>query len=215
MPRIIVDSRESRSGLAQELQALGAEIQSEELEVGDYVLCSGLAVERKTATDFVASILDRRIFEQVELLKTTYARPYVVVEGDVYNTRSNIEQGALMGAMSYISVLKGVAILETRNTRQTAQLLLTMCHAVEGLGYEVALRGAKPKDRFCQSQFLVEGLPSVGPSAAKKLLAHFGSAHAVLSATKEDLRNVGGIGPKTADVIREVLEFDTRTGERG
>jgi ERCC4-type nuclease len=216
MPKIIVDSRESRSGLAQELMALGAEIQSEELEVGDYVLCSGLAVERKAATDFVASILDRRIFEQVELLKATYAQPYVVVEGDIYNTRSNIEEAALLGAMSYISVLKGVGILETRNTRQTAQLLMTMCrHAVDGLGYEVALRGAKPKDRFCQSQFLVEGLPSVGPSAAKKLLAHFGSAHAVLSATKEDLRKVGGIGPKTAEVIREVLEFDTRTGERG
>jgi ERCC4-type nuclease len=209
MPKIIVDSRESRSGLAQELMALGAEIQSEELEVGDYVLCSGLAVERKAATDFVASILDRRIFEQVELLKATYAQPYVVVEGDIYNTRSNIEEAALLGAMSYISVLKGVGILETRNTRQTAQLLMTMCrHAVD-------LRGAKPKDRFCQSQFLVEGLPSVGPSAAKKLLAHFGSAHAVLSATKEDLRKVGGIGPKTAEVIREVLEFDTRTGERG
>jgi ERCC4-type nuclease len=216
MPKIIVDSRESRSGLAKELEALGAEIVSEELEVGDYILCSGLAVERKAATDFVLSILDRRIFEQVELLKVTYERPFVVVEGDIYSTRSNIEPNALMGAISWISVIKGIPILETRNTRQTAQLLWTMCrHAVDGLGYEVALRGAKPKDRTTQAQFVVEGLPSVGPSAAKKLLAHFGSAHAVLSATKEDLRKVAGVGQKTAEVIREVLEYDTRTGEVG
>ena len=216
MLKIIVDSRESRSGLARELSALGAEIQAEELEVGDYVLCTGLAVERKEATDFVLSILDRRIFEQVELMKSTYERPFVIVEGDIYSTRSSIDPNALLGAISYISVIKGIPILETRDTRQTAQLLMTMCrHAVEGLGYEVALRGAKPKDRTTQAQFVVEGLPAVGPSAAKKLLAHFGSAHSVLSATKEDLRKVAGIGQKTAEVIREVLEFDTRTGERG
>jgi Fanconi anemia group M protein len=216
MLTIIVDSRESRSGLAMELTALGVEVRSEELEVGDYVLCEGLAVERKAAVDFVASILDRRIFSQVEMLKSTYKRPYLVVEGDIYNTRSTIEPGALIGAMSYISVLQGVSILETRNTKQTAQLLATMCrHAVVGLGYEVALRGAKPKNRYAQAQFVVEGLPNVGASAARKLLAHFGSAHAVLSATREDLRKVGGIGPKTAEVVREVLEFDTRTGAPG
>lgn len=211
MPRLIVDSRESRSGLAQLLASRGAEVVSEELECGDYVLSAGLAVERKTATDFIASILDRRVFTQLAVLKQTYPRAFIVVEGNLFGTRSLIAEDALLGAMSYISVLESVPILTTSDTAQTASLLLTMQrHALEGLGYEIALRGSKPKDRLIQARFAVEGLPGVGPSAAKKLLAHFGTAHAVFAATPEQLRAVPGIGPKTITAIREVLEFDAR-----
>lgn len=211
MARLIVDSRESRSGLAALLAGGGADVVVEELECGDYVLCDGLAVERKAAGDFVASILDRRIFSQLAIMKATYARAFVVVEGNLFDTRSQISEEALLGAMSYISLIESVPILTTTNTRQTATLLLTMQrHALEGLKYDIALRGGKPKDRKTQSLFAIEGLPSVGPTMALKLLSHFGSASAVFSATSEQLRAVPGIGPKTIATIREVLEFDVR-----
>ncbi|MGJ7523771.1 ERCC4 domain-containing protein [Variovorax sp. LT1P1] len=210
MARIIVDSRETRSGLALLLAARGAEVVGEELEIGDYVLTEGLCVERKEATDFVNSIMDRRIFAQVAIMKTTFARSFVLIEGDIFGTRSAISEDALLGAMSYISVIENVPILTTKSTAQTAALLLTMQrHAIEGLGYDVALRGAKPKDRKVQASYLLEGLPGVGPTAAKKLLAHFGSVHAVVSATVEDLRKCPGIGPKTAQAIQEVMHFAT------
>jgi len=211
MPTIVVDSRESRSGLALELRALGVEVIPEELECGDYVLSAGVAVERKAASDFVMSILDKRIFSQLATMKVTYARPLLIVEGDIFNTRSEITEDALLGAMSYISLLEGVPILNTSGTKQTAKLLNTLTrHAVGGLGYEIAFRGGKPKDRFVQAKYITEGLPGVGPSAASKLLAHFGSVHALMGATAEDLTAVAGIGKKTATAIREVLEFDTR-----
>lgn len=211
MARLIVDSRESRSGLALLLASRGADVVSEELECGDYVLADGMAVERKTATDFVASILDRRVFSQLLNLKTAYPRAFIVVEGNLFGTRSMISEDALLGAMSYISVIESVPILTTSDTGQTASLLLTMQrHAIEGLGYEIALRGGKPRDRRPGAQFLVEGLPGVGPTAAKKLLLHFGSAQGVFAATPEQLRAVPGVGPKTITAIREVLDFDVR-----
>lgn len=211
MARLIVDSRESRSGLAQLLASRGADVVSEELECGDYILADGLAVERKTATDFVASILDRRVFSQLAIMKKTYARTFIVVEGNLFGTHSMIAEEALLGAMSYISVLESVPILTTADTAQTAALLLTMQrHALEGLGYEIALRGGKPKDRAAQALFAVEGLPGVGPAAARNLLNHFGTAQAVFAATPEQLRAVSGIGPKSIAAIREVLEFDAR-----
>lgn len=214
MARIIVDSRESRSGLAQMLQARGAEVVVEELETADYVLADGLAVERKAASDFVTSITGKRIFEQLATMKATYARAFIVVEGDLFSTRSAIAEDALLGAMSYISVIENVPILTTANTAQTASLLMTMQrHALEGLGYEIALRGSKPKDRKAQVQYLVEGLPGIGPAAAKKLVAHFGSAQAIFSASPELLRQCAGVGPKTVAAIREVLDYQgVRTG---
>jgi ERCC4-type nuclease len=216
MPTIIVDSRESRSGLTLKLQSLGATVLSEELECGDYVLAEGFVVERKAAVDFIASILDRRIFTQAAVMKSAYKRCVVIVEGDVFTTRSAITPEALIGAISWLTVLEGIPVVTTKDTMQTAQLLLTMQRqAVEGLGYEIALRGAKPKDRTAQSQYLVEGLQGIGPAAAKKLLAAFGSAHAVFNADAAALRAVAGIGPKTIVAIRETLEFDTRTGAGG
>ncbi|VTU41952.1 MULTISPECIES: ERCC4 domain-containing protein [unclassified Variovorax] len=211
MARLIVDSRESRSGLAQLLAQRGADVVVEELDVGDYVLADGLAVERKAASDFILSIENRRVFAQLATLKATYARAFIVVEGNLFATRSSMAEDALLGAMSYITVLEGVPILTTGTTAQTATLLLTMQrHALEGLGYEIALCAGKPRDRLAQSQYLVEGLPGVGPTAARNLLSHFGSAHSVFTAQAEELRQVAGVGPKTVTTVREVLEFDTR-----
>lgn len=209
MAEIIVDSREGRSGLAKRLEAAGARITIKELESGDYVIAEGVGVERKAAGDFVSSILDGRLMPQIELLSVSYERPFFMIEGDIFNTRSEIREEALLGALSYISLLKRIPILYTSNVAQTAQLLLTMHrHATEGLGYLVPMRGGKPKDRSSQAQFLVEGLPGVGPSSAIKLLEHFGTPKSVFLACETDLRKVPGIGPKTVATIREVLEYE-------
>ncbi len=208
MARLIVDSRESTSGLIELLTERGAEVVMEELECADYILADGIAVERKTAEDFAGSIMDRRLFVQIGMLKDAYEQVYIVVEGDPFDTQSAISPDAIIGAMSYISVIERIPVISTGNALHTAEMLLTMQrHAIEGLGYEVPLRASKPKTRETQAQFLIEGLPSVGPTAAKKLLKHFGSAIAVFSATPEQLKKIPGVGPKTIQTIREVLEY--------
>ncbi len=50
---------------------------------------------------------------------------------------------------------------------------------------------------------ILEGLPGIGPAKRKALLKHFGSARAVTSATAEQLAEVEGIGPKTAEQLVE------------
>lgn len=208
MARIIVDSRESQSGLAELLAAGGADVVVEELECGDYVLAEGMVIERKTAEDFLASIMDRRIFLQIAMLKRTYAKTYILIEGDLFDTYSGISADSVIGALSYLTVLEGIPVIATTGIAHTASMMLTMQrHALEGLGYEIPLRGTKPKDRAPQTQYLVEGLPAVGPAVAKKLLAHFGSALAIFTATPEQLKGVQGVGPKTIKTIREVLEY--------
>lgn len=211
MRKIIVDSRESRSNMTALLENLGITVEQQELEFGDYILAEGLAVERKTATDFILSIMDKRIMSQAPLLKQTYARPFIIVEGDLFNTRSGIEPAALMGAISWLTVLVGIQVIHTRDASHTAMLMATMQRqATEGLGYEVALRGGKPKDRSIQACYLVEGLPGIGATSARKLLEHFGSPSAVFNATPEDLRKCPGVGPKTIAAIHDVLHHGAR-----
>lgn len=206
---ITADMRESRSGVTKRLeQGRLVTVQYADLPVGDYILSENVVVERKEAVDFVNSIMDRRLFGQVAQMKATYARPVVMIEGDVFATRSGIAHDALRGALSWLSVIEGVSLVHTRDANDTATFLEVMVrHAQEGLGYEIPLRGNKPKNLKVLSQFAVEGLPGCGPGTAKKLLEHFGSVERVFTATAEDLRQVKGVGPKTAEQIRELLVF--------
>lgn len=206
---ISVDMREQRSGVTNRLEkSETVAVQYVELAVGDYLLSETVVVERKAASDFVLSIMDRRIFGQVAQMKATYARPVLIIEGDIFATRSEISHDALRGAVSWLSVIEGISLVHTKDAADTATLLEIMArHAQEGLGYEIALRGSKPKSLNILSQFAVEGLPGCGPGTARKLLAHFGSAEKVFAASIEDLCRVKGVGRKTAEQIREVLAF--------
>lgn len=209
MTQIIVDSRELRSEVYSALREQeGLELSVRELSSGDYLLRADFAVERKASIDFIASILDRRLFSQVARLKGEYERVLFVIEGNPYQERSGIAAQSIRGALSYLITVEGVSVISVENAHESAKLMATMArHLQEGLGYEVPLRGGKPKRLGPVSQFLVEGLPGIGPSGAKALLSHFGSAEAVFTASVEELGRVRGLGQKTAERIREALLY--------
>jgi Fanconi anemia group M protein len=206
---ISVDMREGRSGIPARLEQIpGVEIQTVDLLCADYAVGDQLGIERKTANDFIASILDKRLFEQSARLQTEYQRGMLLIEGDVYSTRTAISFEAIDGALSWLSLLSGLSILHVPNTARSAGLIHRLAlHQEHGHGYDVPLRAAKPKDSSMAAQFLVEGLPSVGATTSIKLLNHFGSPSAVFKATDAQLSDVPGIGPKIISRIREVLDF--------
>jgi len=79
---IIVDHRERYSGISRLLVGLGAEITEEQLAVGDYILSDRMAVERKRATDFLDSLIKKRLFDQIGRLADAYQRPVLLIEGE-------------------------------------------------------------------------------------------------------------------------------------
>lgn len=210
---IVADMRESRSNIAQMLMQMpNLEVQIKELSCGDYMLREDFPVERKAASDFVLSIQDRRLFEQVAKMKGEFGRATFIIEGDIHATRSTMAPDAIRGALSYLVAIEGASILPSKNAADTAALLAVMArHLQEGLGYQVALRGGKPKDLRTQAQFIVEGFPGIGPGSAKTLLGHFGSIGAICAADATMLRGAPGVGEKTAKQIRNIIEVDYRT----
>ncbi len=203
---IVADSRETRSGIATKLARIpGVTVEQAELSSGDFLIGGGFAVERKAATDFIVSIMEGRLFDQMARMAIEHERVVVLVEGDIYDTRSSIAPEALDGAISYISLLSGASLIFSPSLARTPHILHRMAlHATHGLGYEIPLRAGKPKGPAA-AQDLLEGLPTVGPKAAQALLAHFGSPRGVFSASREQLLSVKGIGPKSADAILAAL----------
>jgi fanconi anemia group M protein len=209
--RIVADLAERRSAVYRALAALPPEevdLAAARLPVADYLLGPDLAVERKTAADFAASIADRRLFAQVAALKAAYARPVILIEGGFAGLRTRMHPNALRGALSYLVAIEGLAVLRTDDAEETAPLLVQLArHAQHGLT-RLPETVAKPTaaDLAARQQRLVAALPDVGPTLARALLLRFGSPRAVFAATEADLRSVPGIGPTRAAAIARALD---------
>ncbi|ESS02789.1 MAG: ERCC4-type nuclease, partial [uncultured archaeon A07HR67] len=207
---VVVDQRELDSSIAKTLSTRdGLLTRLETLAVGDYVLSDRVAVERKSAADFVDSMLDadRSMFEQVGELSRAYARPVLVVEGaDLYGQR-DIDPNAIRGALASLAVDFGISVLRTDGETDTTELLATIARREqETRDREVSVHGEKTtKTRAEQQEYVVSAIADIGPVTARALLEHFGTVEAVMTAPEDDLREVDGVGPVTAERIREVV----------
>ncbi|RLF11546.1 MAG: hypothetical protein DRN54_02355 [Thaumarchaeota archaeon] len=61
-------------------EGLGAELEIKSLDVGDYILSDEYAAERKTITDFVSTLMRRKLFEHVFALKDAYPNAFLIFE---------------------------------------------------------------------------------------------------------------------------------------
>jgi Fanconi anemia group M protein len=204
---IVVDTRELSSSVVRELLSLGIISKPKRLEVGDYILSSRVCVERKTTEDFLQSIIDGRLFEQAVMLKRSYAKPVMLIEGDSLYTRRNISPQAIRGALAAIAIDLGIPIFFTANEAESAALIAAIAkrEQQEGERY-VEIRGEKRAATLKEQQeFIVAGLPNINTTLAKRLLKEFGSVEKIFTASKEELERVHGIGEKIAEEIRRVI----------
>ncbi|TKX75949.1 DEAD/DEAH box helicase [Halorubrum sp. GN11_10-6_MGM] len=207
---IVVDQRELDSSIAKDLSTRdGLVTRLETLAVGDYVLSDRVAVERKSAADFVDSMLDsdRSMFEQVGELSRAYARPVMIVEGTNLYGQRDIDPNAIRGALASLAVDFDVSVLRTESEEDTTELLATIAkREQETRDREVSVHGEKTtKTRAEQQEYVVSSIADIGPVTARTLLEHFGTVEAVMTAPEDDLLEVEGVGPVTAERIREVV----------
>jgi ERCC4-related helicase/ERCC4-type nuclease len=209
-PRIVLDHREQAGGVTRHLHALGAQLEARQLDVGDFVLSDRVVVERKTATDFIDSLIDGRLFEQLKALKS-YPRPFVVIEGDgLYGVR-NLSAEAVAGALAAITVDHGIPVLQTKDALETARFLASVAKREQQReGRKIALRPGKPLTDDERQLFLLGGLPGVSDVLARRLLERFGSVLGVFNASVRELADVEGLGPQKASEIRRLLELEAR-----
>ena len=207
---IIVDHRESRSNVARFLSHREVSVETQQLDVGDYVLSSRIGVERKNVDDFLSSLIEGKLFVQMKNLREAYSRPVLIIEGEGLLTKRNISHNAIFGSFVSIIVDFGIPIITTRNARETADFLYVMTNREQKEGKrDIAIRGKKWSMSLTENQqFVVEGLPNISAVLAKRLLHHFGSIKGIVNATEEELCEVHGIGTQIAADIMKVLHSE-------
>ena len=204
---VYVDSREGNSKVIRALDTLGVKVKVNTMAVADYQVSEEVAIERKTAKDFVDSIVDKRLFKQARMMMEEFKKPILILEGDDFYS-GFINPNAIRGAMTSIALDYGISIIPTRTEEDTAAMLKRIAiREQKGQQRSIQIRTErKPQNLWEQQLFIIESLPNIGPVHAKRLLEHFGSVKAVLEADEKKLQEVEGIGKKTAKNIREVVE---------
>lgn len=210
--RVIVDEREKVSGVPDLLKASGLLLDCRLLEVGDYIVSSDCAVERKAGRDFIKSLYSGRLFDQARRLRQFYARPVFVAEGDLEQLFGETwKPRAFWGALTTLVFQFGLSVFFTANAQQTADLIYAL---VRRTGLTGMPRGpwVQRKQRavsFEKAQLaLVAALPSIGPKLAERVLQRFGSVRRVFSASVAELSTVKGLGRVKAERIARFLEAE-------
>ena len=206
-PVVYADSREGNSKVIRHLTEMEIDVQVRSMAVADYQVSDEVAIERKTAKDFVDSIVDKRLFKQAKELSEEFKHPIMILEGDDLYT-GMINPNAIRGSMASIAIDFGISIIPTRNSQDTAAMIKRIAvREQNGERTPIQIRtDKKPVSLMEQQLFIVESLPNIGPVNAKNLLLHFGTVSNILNASENDLQEVEGIGKKTAKDIRNVLD---------
>ena len=207
---ILIDAREPES-VFKELKKK-VECKREFLEVGDYLLDNGYAIERKH-TDLISSIMSKRIFEQLNNL-SNYEHPILCYDVDnlwrsFYFCKSRYIHKQYIGLLTTITLkYPKVQILPYSGINQFIDYVVSLdkkIHEEEGTKYRpspIARKASSVEERKENALTAIEGI-SIGK--AKTLLECYGSIKNISNASIEELESTPGVGKKLAKNIYNVL----------
>lgn len=185
-PEIIADNREKNSLVISELINQNNKVKFEQLDIADYLI-NNIAIERKTKSDLANSIINKRIFSQIENLKK-YKEYLLIIEED--NSQINMHENAIKGFILSTAIKSRIPVIFSNNSRETAKYLGIIARKKEK---EVSLRQSRrPISKKEQIQFILEGFPNIGPIKAKALINKFKTIKNIANANKEELENILG-----------------------
>jgi ERCC4-type nuclease len=200
---IVCDIHEQRSGVPARLAQQGVLVEMARLDAGDYLVSAAFGIERKTASDFVDSLLAERLPAQLEALAAAREYAALLVEGDWHADR-RLRAPILARLYHWLSMRPNLTLLLSSDARHTGSLLRLLAEAEQS---ERAVAAAEatasmPIRTARAPRDILTALPGVGPASADKLLARFGSVAAAMAAPQSELQEA--LGPRRGDVAYEL-----------
>jgi len=204
--KIIVDTREKQSLISANLLDKKANIEYEKLDIGDYLIKDTI-IERKTFSDFVSSMINKRLIKQLSNIKK-YPKYFLIIEGFDYKyDKFNVHENAIKGMFLSIAMDFQIPIIFTKDEEDTANFLILTAKKYEKQKPENAIRQSiTHKTEKEQKQFILEGFPGIGPIAAKNLLAEFSTLKKIFNTTENQLKKIKKLDDKKIKKFIKLLE---------
>ncbi len=186
---VIIDNRERKLMKLLEEKYPNIKFEAKQLDIADIVISEDVAIERKEGFDFVASIMDNRLFEQCLRLKETYTTPILILEGLNDNVFENtgMKIASIYGALAFISYKLGTSVIPTRNLDDTAIVIERIAYREQIKDGAFILSRKAPKSMSIEERrtFIVEGFVDIGPKKAKSLIDKYETPYRVFKAIQQ------------------------------
>lgn len=207
--RVVADERERAGGVPEALRKLGVRVYFSQLPVADYVLSPEIAIERKSVSDLVTSVYDSRLFYQASRISASFAKPYLLIEGDslkVGSLAKNLK--SFFGAVANVTLAYGLRVIYTATPEETAIAISELLAQSKAKPPLVPPNVAPIKAKTVPQQqvYLVSSMPGVGTKLAQRLLMKYGTPRRIMNLTSGEMAMTKGIGWKRAGRVKEVLD---------
>ena len=205
---IIADYREKQSGLPELLIKKGAVLTHQSLSAGDYFIKGACLIERKTAEDFVQSLIDGRLFNQCRKIRESGHPGLLIIEGNLVAVDRKISAEALNATLLSVMVSWQMPIYFSSGKDETASALLRIGSFQKKSKNREVLRGSSKQKCHGSQIFFLQSLPKVGPQLALRLISYFGTLERIATAGVSELKAVEGVGKNKAEFIFQFFRTD-------
>lgn len=225
---LIIDSRENSKLsklVVQKAKALKIEHEVKWLEIGDYVF-DDVCFEAKSATDFLGSVLSKRLWTQIDNMDRHYQTNVVIIYGDMQEaimnviehspsnmpigTRSIRLNNKFLGAIGRIVLDTDVKPFWVQ-TEEEASLIITAISKMKPLTREtIAPQIFKRITTDDMRIDLLSSVKGVSTKKAKQLIKQFGSIMEIGECSVFELQAIEGIGETLAKRIISTLNSEEK-----
>jgi ERCC4-type nuclease len=227
---LIIDSREKEGSKLVKLvenkaKALSIQTEKKWLEIGDYVF-DDVCFEAKSTTDFLGSVISKRLWTQIDNMdrhyKTNVVIIYGTIEDAIFNvkkySKSNIQEPArsimlnnkFLGAIGRITLDTDVKAFWVP-TEEEASLIITAICKMKPIQRDVI----RPEvfKRVTTDDLRLDVLTSIKGVSIKKaklLIKEYGSVMEIGEQTEEELQFLEGVGQVLASRILNTLNSEKK-----
>tara|TARA_Y100000385_G_C12968495_1_gene582943 strand:+ start:336 stop:1025 length:690 start_codon:yes stop_codon:yes gene_type:complete len=225
---LIIDSRE-KSKLAKlvmlKAKALNLEHEVKWIEIGDYVY-DDVCFEAKSATDFLGSVMSKRLWTQLDNMDRHYKTNVVIIHGDMQEaiiniiehspskipigTRSIMLNNKFLGAIGRIVLDTDIKPFWVQSEEEAA-LIITAVSKMKPLTREtIAPQVFKRITTDDLRIDLLSSIKGVSIKKAKLLIKQYGSIMEVGECSAFELQAIEGIGETLAQRIISTLNSEEK-----
>ena len=227
---LIIDSREKEGSRLVKLvenkaKALNIQTEKKWLEIGDYVF-DDVCFEAKSTTDFLGSVISKRLWTQLDNMdrhyKTNVVIIYGTIEDAIFNvkkySKSNIQEPArsimlnnkFLGAIGRITLDTDIKAFWVP-TEEEASLIITAICKMKPIQRDVI----RPEifKRVSTDDLRLDVLTSIKGVSIKKaklLIKEYGSIMEIGEQTEEELQYLDGVGQVLATRILNTLNSEKK-----
>ena len=224
--KLIIDSRENSElteRVIEKAQSLNVPFEKQWLEIGDYVF-NDVCFEAKSSFDFIQSIVNKRLWNQLDNMDRAYVNNLVIVYGSFEDGfRKHLEhmnktaqrvilRKKFFGSMGKIILDTDCSIIWVRDALTAAELIAVVCK-MQPHDREVYIPRIVKQKKISTTDLRVDVLSTikgVSDKKAKLLIKKFGSIMEIGEASPSELSEIDGIGNVLAKRIVDTLNSEEK-----